>query len=77
MPTNLITFFDQYLTEPCQESLLISSCTKNEILEIISSLDCNKAVGINNIPVKILKLAKEQFAEHLCFILQQLFFQAV
>ena len=33
--------FDHYLTEPCKESFLISPCTKNEILEIISSLDYN------------------------------------
>ena len=59
---------DQYLTEPCKESFLISPCTKNEILEIISSLDYYKAVGINSIPIKILKLAKEQIAEHLYFI---------
>ena len=25
-------------------------------------------IGINSIPIKILKLAKEQIAEHLCFI---------
>ena len=31
-------------------------------------LDYNKAVGINSIPINILKLAKEQIAEHLCFI---------
>ena len=31
-------------------------------------LDYNKAVGINSIPINILKLAKEKFAEHLCFI---------
>ena len=30
--------------------------------------DNNKAIGINSIPIKILKLAKEQIAEHLCFI---------
>ena len=34
----------------------------------MSSLDYNKAVGINSIPIKILKLAKEQIVEHLCFI---------
>ena len=50
--------FDHYLTEPCKESFLVSSCTKNGILEIISSLDYNKAVGINSMPKKILKLAK-------------------
>ena len=57
--------FERYLTEPCKESFLISSCTKNEILEIISSLAYNKAVGISSIPMKISKLAKEQIAEHL------------
>ena len=60
--------FDQYLTEPWKESFLISPCTKNEILEIISSLNYNKAVGINRIPIKILKLAKEQIADYPCFI---------
>ena len=71
LPSNLIlsqilNLFDQHLTEPCKESL--SFCTKNEIVEIISSLDYYKAVGINSISIKILKLAKEQIAEHLCFI---------
>ena len=60
--------FDHYLTETCKKSFLISPCTKNEILEIISSLDYNKAIGINSIPIKILKIAKEQIVEHLCFI---------
>ena len=95
LPTNLITFcsvaptiqsnlkpnFDQHLTEPCKESFLISQWIKNKILEIISSLDHNKAVGINSIPIKILKLAKEQIAEHLCFIYNlsftRAFFQTV
>ena len=60
--------FDHYLTKPCEESFLVCPSTNNEILEIISSLDNNKATGINSIHIKILKLAKEQFAEHLCFI---------
>ena len=60
--------FDQYLTEPRKESFLISPCTENEILEIISSLDYNKAVGIKSIPIKILKLAKEQITDYPCFI---------
>ena len=56
------------MTKPCKESFPISPCTKNEILEIMSSLDYNKAIRINRIPIKILKLAKKQIAEHLCFI---------
>ena len=47
---------------------LISPCTKIEILDVISSLDYNKAVGINSILIKMLKLAKEQIAEHLCLL---------
>ena len=60
--------FDQYLTEPCKESFLISPCTKNEILEVLSCLDYYKTIVINGIPIKILKLAKEKISEHLCFI---------
>ena len=66
--SNIKPNFDQHLTESCKESFLISQWIKNKILEIMSSLDYNKAVGINSIPIKILRLAKEQIAEHLCFI---------
>ena len=59
--------FDHYLIEPCKESFLIPPCSKNEILEIILSVDYIKARGISSIIIKILKLAKEQIAEHLCF----------
>ena len=47
--------FDHSLTEPCKKSFLIFPCTKNEILETISTLDYNKAIGINSIPIKIYK----------------------
>ena len=71
--------FDYYLTEPCKESFLISPWTKNEILEIISSLDYNnrnKHHCRNDI-----EISQEQIAENLCFIyslfLQQVFFQTL
>ena len=57
--------FHHYLTNPCVDSFLKSSFTKKEILEIISNFDNNKATGINSIPSKILKLAKEPIAERL------------
>ena len=44
------------------------TATKKKISDIITSLD-NKATGINSIPIKILKLAKEQIAEHLLCII--------
>ena len=56
---------EQIAEHLCKESFLISPCTKNEILEIISSLDYHKAMGINSIPIKILKIVKEQIAEHI------------
>ena len=83
LPTNLILLFlptiqsnikpnfrsfRHYLTEPSEELFLISPLTKNYILEIISSLNNNKATGINSVLIKILKVAKEQITEDLCFI---------
>ena len=80
LPTNLILLFlptiqsnikpnfrsfRHYLTESSEELFLISPLTKNDILEIISSLDNNKATGINSVIIKILKLAKEQITEDL------------
>ena len=63
-----IQSFYHYLTEPCEESILMRPCSQREILEIMSSLDNNKATGIKNIHIEILSLAKEQTAEHLQFI---------
>ena len=52
----------RHLTNPCEESFSISPCTKKEIQEIISNFDNNKVTGINNVPLKILKLVKEPIA---------------
>ena len=38
---------------------------KNEISLIISSLDSHKSSGLNNIPVKILKLLKNDISQQL------------
>ena len=52
--------FHYYQINPCVDSL----CTKKLILEIVSNFDNDRATGINSIPLKILKLAKESIAEH-------------
>ena len=54
--------FNHFLKNPCNESIFIKPCT-NEI--IISDLSSNKATGPNNIPIKIMKLAKNCFANNL------------
>ena len=58
-----------YLTNPCEESFLISPCTKNEIQETTSNFDNNKVSRINSIPLKVLKLFKELIAKHLIYLL--------
>ena len=64
----MFLFITKSLTETCKESFLISPYTKKEILEMTSSLDYNKAIGINSNPIKTLKIAKEYIAVRLCFI---------
>ena len=43
----------------------IKPCTNKEIIDIISDLSCHKAIGPNNIPIKIMKLAKDCIANNL------------
>ena len=46
--------FHHYLTNPCVDSFLISTCTKKKILVIMSSFDNKRVTGINGIPLKSL-----------------------
>ena len=43
----------------------MSPTHKNEIISIISALDSQKASGPNNIPIKILKLMKNDISDQL------------
>ena len=43
----------------------MSPTHKNEIIFIISALDSQKASGPNNIPIKILKLMKNDISDQL------------
>ena len=47
--------FSEYLPPPNQDSFFISSCTKQEIIEIISSFKPKKLAGPYSIPTKITK----------------------
>ena len=57
--------FNHFLKNPCSESFFIRPCTNKEIIDIISDFSCNKAIGPNNIPIKIMKLAKDCIANNL------------
>ena len=49
--------FHHYLTNTCVDSFLISSCTKEEIIEIISIFDNNNATGNDSITLNISKFS--------------------
>ena len=61
------TFFE-YLPPPNQDSIFISPCRKEEIIEIISNFKPKKSAGPNSIPTKILRLLTDDISEHLSII---------
>ena len=67
VPFSYKTFFE-YLPPPNQDSLFISLCTKEEIIEIISNFKPKKSAGPNSIPTKILRLLTDDISEHLSII---------
>ena len=54
--------FSNFLKNRSNISFFISPTDKSEIENIISSLDSNKSVGPNSIPIKILKLLKNDIS---------------
>ena len=65
--------FSEYLPPPNQDSFFMSLCTKEEIIEIISSFKPKKSAGPNSIPTKILTLLTDDISEHLSIIFNILF----
>ena len=53
----------------------LSPTDKNGIISIIYALDSQKASGPNSIPIKILKLMKNDVSDRLTFLLHLLLFQ--
>ena len=60
--------FQDYLTNPLNNSFFLYDCDEIEIKSIITSLNLNKASGPNSIPTKILHLLKEEISTPLCNI---------
>ena len=60
--------FSEYLPPPNQDSFFISPCTKQEIIEIISSFKPKKLAGSYSIPTKILRPLTDDISEHLSII---------
>ena len=57
--------FHEFLPPLSIKSFFLSPTDKNEIISIISALDSQKASGPNSIPIKILKLMKNDISDQL------------
>ena len=57
--------FSDFLKKRHQNSYFLSPANKSEMQNIISSLDSNKSIGPNSMPIKILKLIKKDISSQL------------
>lgn len=57
--------FKDFLTTPNQNSFHIDPCTQDEVLNLISNLSPSNAVGLDNIPTKIIKISKHIISPYL------------
>ena len=60
--------FRNFLSSEINDSFIITSTNKEEIYEIISSLNSNKSCKPNSIPTKVLHLFQDQITNHLATI---------
>ena len=65
--------YTDYLSNANTNTFFLTPTDKNEISFIISSLDSHKSSGPNGIPVKILKLPKNDISEQLSYIFNMSF----
>ena len=61
--------YTDYLSYSNTNTLFLTPTDKNEVSHTIFSLDCHKSSGPNSIPVKILKLLKNDISQQLSDIL--------
>ena len=57
--------YSEYLSDKCKNSFFIHPINKDEIADIISSLDKNKSVGPYSVPDNILILLKNEISNSL------------
>ena len=60
--------FSDYLKEECESTIFLKPTIKEEIGNIISSLNSNKASGPNSIPYRILFLLKNEISMQLAVL---------
>ena len=60
--------FHEFLPPLSIKSFSLSPTDKNEIISIVSALDSQKASGPNSIPIKILKLMKNDISDQLAVL---------
>ena len=69
----LVKHYTDYLSYSNTNTFFLTPTDKNEISLIISSLDSHKSSGPNSIPVKILKLLKNDISQQLSYIFNMSF----
>ena len=69
----LVKHYTDYLSYSNTNTFFLTPTDKNEISLIISSLDSHKSSGPNSIPVKILKLLKNDISQQLSDIFNMSF----
>ena len=60
-----ITSLSDYVKDPVANSFMISSVTKSEVLDQLSNLDISKAADAYDIPVKVIKLIRNEICKPL------------
>ena len=60
--------FRSFLSTKNNDSFIINNTNKEELCEIILSLNINTSCGLNSIPTKILPAVQDQISKHLAII---------
>ena len=69
IPKSKIPYTDYLKTICINNSFYLTPALADEILDIINSLDLNKSLGPNSIPIYILKISKDFFSNNLAKII--------
>ena len=69
IPKSKIPYTDYLKTICINNSFYLTPALADEILDIINSLDLNKSLGPNSIPIYILKISKNVFSNNLAKII--------
>ena len=65
--------FSNFLRNRNRSSIFLSPTTPEEVMKVISSFSCNKSSGPNSIPVRVLKILKNDISHPISFLINRSF----